>query len=57
MVEFFGDLMQEVIERESVWAEGWQKYYENSEAKRKYEETSEDFSDYMSKLVQTNADC
>lgn len=55
--EIFGDLMQEVIERESVWAEGWQKYYENSEAKRKYEETSEDFSDYMSKLVQTNADC
>ena len=55
--EIFGDLLQEVVERESVWADSWQKYYENSEAKRKYEETSEDFQEHMLKYAQTNANC
>jgi regulator of RNase E activity RraB len=55
--EIFGDLLQEVVSRESVWADGWQKYYENSEAKRKYEETSEDFQEHMLKYAQTNANC
>ncbi|MAH43989.1 hypothetical protein CL614_09800 [archaeon] len=55
--EIFGDLMQEVVERESVWADGWQKYYEKVEAKQKYEETSEDFQNYLSKLAQTGTSC
>tara|TARA_R100000808_G_C2149115_1_gene157449 strand:- start:3032 stop:3418 length:387 start_codon:yes stop_codon:yes gene_type:complete len=55
--EIFGDLVQEVVKRESVWADGWAKYYEKSKAKDAYDRAEQNFSDHMLKTVQENADC
>lgn len=55
--EIFGDLMQEVVERESVWADGWAKHYEKTQAKEAYDRAEQNFSDHMLKTVQENADC
>ncbi len=55
--EIFGDLMQEVIERESVWADGWSKHYEKTRAGEAYDRAKQSFSDHMLKTVQMNADC
>ena len=55
--EIFGDLMSEVISRESVWAEGWSRYFEKTNAKNEYERAKKNFSDNMLKTVQENADC
>ena len=55
--EIYGDLMQEVVARESVWADGWAKHFEKSKAKDAYERAEQSFSDHMLKVVQTNADC
>ena len=55
--EIYGDLMQEVVARESVWADGWAKHFEKSKAKDAYERAEQSFSDHMLKVVQSNADC
>ena len=55
--EIFGYLMSEVISRESVWAEGWSRYFEKTNAKNEYERAKKNFSDHMLKTVQENADC
>ena len=55
--EIYGDLMQEVVARESVWADGWAKDFEKSKAKDAYERSEQSFSDHMLKVVQSNADC
>lgn len=55
--EIYGDLVQEVVARESVWADGWTKYFEKSKAKDAYDRAEQNFSDHMLKTVQENADC
>ena len=55
--EIYGDLMQEVVARESVWADGWTKHFEKTQAKDAYERAEQSFSDHMLKVVQSNADC
>ena len=55
--EIYGDLMQEVVARESVWADGWAKHFEKSKAKDAYERAEQSFSDHMLKVVLSNADC
>ena len=55
--EIYGDLIQEVVARESVWADGWTKHFEKTQAKDAYERAEQSFSDHMLKVVQTNADC
>jgi len=48
--KILGNLMREIVERESVWAEGWARYYENVNAKKKYEETTQSFEEYIEEL-------
>ena len=40
--EISGDLMSEVIERESNWADGWQKYYEHKDTHKKQRDITEE---------------
>ena len=55
--DIYGDLVQEVCARESVWADGWAKHYEKTKAKEAYDRAEQSFSDHMLKTVQENADC
>jgi len=55
--EIFGSLMAEICERESIWADGWAKYFEKTKAKEAYDRAEQSFSDHMLKTVQENADC
>ena len=48
--EIFGDFMEEVVARESVWADGWAKYYEKAEARKKYKDASNAFTAYRRKV-------
>jgi len=45
--EILGDLMSEIVERESQWADGWEKYFVKQKAKLKYEKASKAFSGYL----------
>ena len=42
--------MEEVVVRESVWADGWAKYYEKAEARKKYKDASNAFTAYRRKV-------
>ena len=48
--EIFGDFMEEVVARESAWADGWAKYYEKAEARKKYKDASNAFTAYRRKV-------
>ena len=52
--EIVGDLMQEVVSRESIWAEGWQKYFEKDKARDKYLEADKEFSDFINSEYEGN---
>ncbi len=45
--EISGDLMSEVIKRESTWADGWQKYYEYKDTEKTAIEAKERFDNYL----------
>ena len=45
--EISGDLMSEVIKKESNWADGWQKYYEHKDTEKLAVEAKERFDNYL----------
>jgi len=45
--EISGDIMAEIIERESVWADGWAKYHEYHTAADTHAEKKAEFDNYL----------
>ncbi|SVA93618.1 uncharacterized protein METZ01_LOCUS146472 [marine metagenome] len=55
--EISGDIMAEIIDRESVWADGWAKYHEYHTAADNYNEKKADFDDYVKDIQTKHIGC
>ena len=45
--EISGDIVEEIVKRESSWADGWQKWYEYKESSEIATEAKERFDNYL----------
>lgn len=45
--EISGDLISEIVSRETTWADGWQKYYEYKDSEKTAIEAKERFDNYL----------
>ena len=55
--EISGDIMAEIIDRESTWADGWAKYHEYHTAADNYTEKQAEFDNYIKDMQIKYADC
>ncbi len=55
--EISGDIMAEIIDRESVWADGWTKYHEYHTAADNYNEKKAEFDDYVKDIQTKHIGC
>ena len=55
--EISGDIMAEIIDRESTWADGWAKYHEYQVAADNYTEKQAEFDNYVKDMQVRYADC